>query len=294
MTVIENVPARVDDRARRVIADPANAWRDEPEQRKRAWAARHGVDVRDLAGGAELDERLESVLGTPDFLPGRWLRQGRAAADAVARIRTRDSLGSGFLVTPWLLLTNNHVLPDAATAAASTATFRFEDDEDDRRPEARKFALAPERCFVTDEALDFTLVAVAAPDGEPAPGATFGCIAAKGAVGKILVGMPVNIVQHPQGRAKEIAVRNNLLLTVDDTNMLTYGTDTEPGSSGSPVFNDDWELIALHHAGGSEAPGRLVGNEGIRISAIVRHVATVAAAEPNVLLAEFLTIAGSP
>ncbi|GAA0810184.1 trypsin-like serine peptidase [Spirilliplanes yamanashiensis] len=296
MTIIANEPTfePISDRARRVGADPDDAWRDEPEPRKRAYAARHGIDVAAVASEAELDRRLESVVGAADFLPGRWLRQGRAAADAVARIRTGSSLGSGFLVTPSLLMTNNHVLPDAATAAVSTATFRFEDDEDEQRPEATRFGLDPQRCFVTDEALDFTLVAVAQPPGAPAPGATYGCIAAKAATGKILEGMPVNIVQHPQGRAKEIAVRHNLLLSVDDATTLTYGTDTEPGSSGSPVFNDDWELVALHHAGGGDAPGRLVGNRGIRISAIVRHVAAVAGPVPGELLAEFLTIAGTP
>jgi V8-like Glu-specific endopeptidase len=31
---------------------------------------------------------------------------------------------------------------------------------------------------------------------------------------------------------------------------VQYTTDTLPGSSGSPVFNDNWEVVALHHAGG--------------------------------------------
>lgn len=298
MTIIENTvpppPPPLSDRARQVGADPANAWRDEPEQRKRAYATRHGIDVSDVTGTAELDRRLESVLGRPDFQPARWLRQGRAAADAVGRIRTPGFLGTGFLVTPWLLLTNNHVLPDAATAAGSTVTFRFEDDEDEQRPEAAKFELAPEKCYLTAADLDFTLVAVAPAGDGPAPGATYGCIAARGVTGKILEGMPVNIVQHPQGRAKEIAVRNNLLLSVDDADTLSYGTDTEPGSSGSPVFNDDWELVALHHAGGGDAPGRTVGNTGIRISAIVRRITEVAGADPDELVADFLRIAGTP
>jgi endonuclease G len=55
-----------------------------------------------------------------------------------------------------------------------------------------------------------------------------------------------------------------------------------PGSSGSPVFNDQWEVIALHHWGeptimttpdGKEL--RKDVNEGIRISAIVRALTTL-------------------
>jgi endonuclease/exonuclease/phosphatase family metal-dependent hydrolase len=53
--------------------------------------------------------------------------------------------------------------------------------------------------------------------------------------------------------------------------VLRYRTDTEPGSSGSPVFNNDWQLVALHHAGYREDGGTAV-NEGIRISAIVAHL----------------------
>jgi V8-like Glu-specific endopeptidase len=31
---------------------------------------------------------------------------------------------------------------------------------------------------------------------------------------------------------------------------VQYLTDTLPGSSGSPVFDADWNVVALHHSGG--------------------------------------------
>ena len=53
---------------------------------------------------------------------------------------------------------------------------------------------------------------------------------------------------------------------------LQYSTDTMPGSSGSPVFNDLWQVIALHHAGGdlqsNDQGDRRFVNEGILMSAI--------------------------
>jgi V8-like Glu-specific endopeptidase len=45
-----------------------------------------------------------------------------------------------------------------------------------------------------------------------------------------------------------------------------------PGSSGAPVFNDSWEVIAIHHGGGdlqvnAKGKKRFI-NEGILMSAI--------------------------
>jgi endonuclease G len=199
--------------------------------------------------------------------------------------------GTGFLASPWLLVTNHHVLPDVATAAATQVTFRDEEDARGRTTRAVKLRLDPGRCFLTSpvDELDYTAVAVEEVNGKP-PGKVFGSIPMVGATGKILAGHPVNIVQHPGGRAREIAIRNNLLVGVDDARYLTYLTDTEPGSSGSPVLNDTWELVALHSRAepGRDAQGRpidvdgqvttddtpesrrtWVANKGIRCSAIV-------------------------
>lgn len=63
------------------------------------------------------------------------------------------------------------------------------------------------------------------------------------------MGEPIFMIQHPKGRTQEVVlfenkVINNGLLK----NYLRYTTDADYGSSGSPVFNAQWELVALHHA----------------------------------------------
>src|SRR5262249_16458385 len=64
----------------------------------------------------------------------------------------------------------------------------------------------------------------------------------------VLVRQYVNIIQHPQGRPKQVALRDNQVIDLLD-DFLHYRADTEPGSSGAPVFNDFWELVGLHHSG---------------------------------------------
>ncbi|WP_353642096.1 DNA/RNA non-specific endonuclease [Mesorhizobium sp. WSM2239] len=249
---------------------------------------------------------VERVIGpTKDFLSAEFFDLGSLAMRSVARIRTElgggVSYGTGFMVTPSLLLTNEHVLESAEWAAASVAEFDYQRDRLGKGKPVQSFHLDPDRFFLNDKALDFALVAV-----RPAPGvgnarlADFGFCPLVGVEGKILVTDPVNIVQHPQGRMKEVVIRENELSALplgDLDGFAHYLGDTEPGSSGSPVFNDRWEVVALHH---SSVPARdgagnyltrdgtvwdedsmpveeiaWVGNEGIRISRIINRLKQV-------------------
>lgn len=225
---------------------------------------------------ASAGEVLEAVIGKADFLDVRYLEAGVAAARAVGRIHIHDNsggggFGTGSLVTPRLLLTNRHVLPDAETATTSQVEFNFQLGLDGQPLPSRIFELDPNLFFLNDAALDFALVAVAAT---PEVLAEFGVNRFVEASGKAGVGEFATVIQHPAARRKEISLRENQI--VDETEqMLHYASDTEPGSSGSPVFNDQWEIVALHHAS-TRAPGRseLGGlvNEGIRISRIAAFV----------------------
>lgn len=60
----------------------------------------------------------------------------------------------------------------------------------------------------------------------------------------------VPIIQHPEGKIKQVALKSNHIKAFTDNNRkVFYATDTLKGSSGSPVFNLNWEVVALHHAG---------------------------------------------
>lgn len=230
----------------------------------------------------------EALRGeTIDFLPTPFLELGAHVARAVGKVVVSfggaTEEGSGMLVAPGVLLTNQHVLPHAAAAADATVAFDFEDDRRPNRRVMTTYALDPGRGFVASpevDGLDFALVAVGQRVSGPASLDELPTCPLMDSPDRHRIGMPVNIIQHPGGRQRVVALRENRLLH-RTPQVLLYETDTEPGSSGAPVFNDFWELVALHHYGepylaldGGATLSNPALNEGIRISAIVADLRT--------------------
>lgn len=172
-----------------------------------------------------------------------------------------------------MLLTNNHVLTDEDDALFSLAQFDYELGLDLKEKEIKNFRLAPNRFFMTNERLDFTLVAVEETSADGTKLSDYNFLPLLSRKGGILVGEHLSIIQHPSGAPKMVANRENKILDIFD-DFIHYETDTEPGSSGSAVYNDEWIVIALHHAGVPDPKDstKYIANEGIRISSIVQFV----------------------
>lgn len=80
------------------------------------------------------------------------------------------------------------------------------------------------------------------------------------------------IMQHPQGAPLKLVIDTDAIIGMNENRTrVTYKTNTEPGSSGSPSFNKDWELVSLHHSGDPnfDPDHKPEYNEGIPISAIM-------------------------
>lgn len=206
--------------------------------------------VRDNDGVSAAADALERILGRNDLIGVEFLAAAMVASRSVGRvlIRTRPGYvvgyGSGAMVSPRLFLTNNHVVGTVERAALCSVEFDYEYSATGQLRNARAFSFAPEDFFLTHAGLDFTLVAVRPESGLE----DFGWLTLKDDDGAVLQDEYVNIVQHPGGRPKQVALRDNKVTDILP-DFLHYRADTEPGSSGAPVFNDQWEFVGLHHSG---------------------------------------------
>ena len=255
------------------------------------------VDARD-ARAERLDEvsryesadgrNLEAVLGQERFKGMRWWLTGLERCRAVARIESMyaDAIGTGFLVngkelSPELpdlvLVTNGHVVPEGLPYGQAFAVFHgLVGDEESAR---RRFEVVRWWWYEPARApdLDISILELDAYPSQVTPM-------------PLAVEMPrlgtmtpprAYVIGHPSGlETPQFSLQDNLLIDYDDA-VVHYRSPTEHGSSGSPVFDATWSLIAVHHAGGLEIPklhgdgGTYPANEGIAVSAIKAKLVTV-------------------
>jgi len=196
------------------------------------------------------------------------LQRMLALAPSVCLLRVDNAhgefFGTGFRIGKDLILTNEHVLyPNHAVASAVHADFNF--DVDGSGASVNAVSLTGDVASIAgDAADDWAIVKVAGMD------AAWPIIDLAGAKPPA-TGDFTYILQHPSGQRKRLGYVRNMITEVTDR-VVHYLTDTEPGSSGAPVFDAAGQCIALHHAGGQ--PTTIAGkppvskNEGIRISRV--------------------------
>jgi V8-like Glu-specific endopeptidase len=211
---------------------------------------------------SQVPETKEKIIHRDDMVTFSFMEAGLRAAAAVMKLRVPRYengqarmhqgnpmiyMGTGWLLTPSLVMTNHHVInarnegePPAVEAdlklQAQSARAYLDFDADDLKGNE-----IPIQCIEAwDSGLDYAILRVNDTGRAPLRRAT----------GMLILGndpVPVNIIQHPGGRGKRYAIRNNLV-SATTANDLRYFTDTESGSSGSPIFNDFWEVVGLHRA----------------------------------------------
>ncbi|SEO14347.1 trypsin-like peptidase domain-containing protein [Niastella yeongjuensis] len=220
----------------------------------------HLVNGAPRVNVAAIPERQELIVNTDDTLPILFMEMGVKIARSVSKLKVQAfengqpkmlgtgmpqvGNGTGWLLTESILVTNHHVInarregePDASDADLQlqgnnlVAIFDFDDATVEGTPVTGTSLLG------SNKALDYALIRITAT-GRPG---------LKPAKERLSSANPVavNIIQHPGGKAKRVGIRNNLVSASTDVD-LRYFTDTDGGSSGSPVLNDSWEVVALH------------------------------------------------
>ena len=192
------------------------------------------------------DGQAEAIIvaGQPTFLDVSFLAVGVDRARSVCRILGRfpeEVSGTGFRIGEQLLLTNHHVLFDHQRGdrkvISAEAWFNYESDERGKPRKIVQIECDPDS-VVGEKADDWAVIRAVEPipdDFPPLP----------------LVGSQapkeddrVYIIQHPNGLPKKVAFQHNLVRAVTPE-TIQYWTDTDLGSSGSPVFDETWQVVGL-------------------------------------------------
>jgi endonuclease G, mitochondrial len=240
-------------------------------------------------------EKKEAIVGVDDMVDFAFLAGGTSVGRSVARIlvpRFENGAqvlatsgapwrmtGTAWMIAPTLMLTNHHVINarNSDEAAASEADFMqqgknaaLEFDFDAQGSAVTSVSAATVE--VASAELDYAVLRLASNPGRAA--LRFHPLKVTFTPATYL---PVNIVQHPRGLPKRIAFRNNLI-TGADADTVRYFTDTDFGSSGSPVCDDNWRVLALHRGAefvkGVMFQGKSTAfvNFGSQIQAVLSHI----------------------
>lgn len=239
------------------------------------WRRWHGGETQPIPVPLPSDQQ-EALISGPQRdsrLPFAFVEAANAVARSIARLavprifdgqqQNEWGLGTGWLIAPNLLITNHHVIEcrdcqlppwGSGEAPATLTDFRLQAEQvvarfDFYREQdliAKPFLECHgARLLASSKQLDYALLELVETD-KIADRQPLRLVHRQPA---LVRGSRLNIVQHPQGGPLQYAIRNNFFVQLGATNdFVRYQTDTERGASGSPVCDDRWQVLALHHA----------------------------------------------
>lgn len=213
----------------------------------------------------------------------------------VGNIHKGSMYGTAWLIAPGLLMTNYHVIEarqkhahysKVLDIAATVAEVGIQVEQAiawfDYRSEGDKEYI-PCRCtqvLAYNEALDYAIIQLDISNQcaqRPPLQIVLEPI-------QLSLGDRLNIPQHSGGGPLQFAIRNNFFVQHGTTAaVIQYQTDTEPGASGSPVCDDKWRVIALHHASTHIEQPQQVPQEVIIGKAVSVHLLNQAIAIHTIL-----------
>jgi endonuclease G, mitochondrial len=197
----------------------------------------------------------EAVFDGDDRLDINFLDKCLLVSKSIAKVsyvlNRRRVEATGFLIAPGLFITNNHVIADQNQAALATILFDYRFSASGILQTGPTFRLNPQGCFITNVALDYTIIAVEETSSFSSARITDrDYIRLIPQTGKATDFDFVTIIQHPDGQPMRISLRENEVVDANSfKDVIWYRADTGHGTSGSPVLNDSAQLAALHSSG---------------------------------------------
>jgi Trypsin-like peptidase domain/Effector-associated domain 1 len=248
---------------------------------------------------------FESIVSrnNPAFDIGLWLKRLTEIKLRVCRIDINGSAqGTGFLIGPEAVLTNFHVVEpvwnEQPSKSALSCLFDYELLADGRTTPGLRVQVAPQggilvhskysaaekegkpdRTLPNLNELDFALLRLSVPvGGQPTAGPLSEQRGWEIMPQKPLpfeVDDPIMIAQHPRGAPMKLAMDTTGVIGPNrNCTRIRYRTNTEEGSSGAPVFDRNWKLLALHHYGDPAWIFRPKYNQGVLALALIRDAIT--------------------
>ena len=217
----------------------------------------------------------------------------------VCRISFADGAkpqGTGFLVGPSTVLTNYHVMEPVIKGSVPASEVRAQFDyatltngkiDNGTRVQLAKEWLIDSSPYnqmdvdgqgpaPTLEQLDFAVIRLKRAMGNQAIGEKSTAQSPTRSWIDLSAHAPVpakdtaiHIVQHPNGETMKLATDTKSVIGANATgSRLRHRTNTQGGSSGSPTFNADFDLVALHN-GGDPVSVTAKFNQGVPIAPIL-------------------------
>lgn len=238
---------------------------------------------------------LERLLGLTEELGVEFLDQAGDAARCVGRVRSidpatgEDRVAAGVLISPRLLLTTAAVAPNSRVADSARVEFGDRYDRDGLIRAPRVFRLEPETFFHADPALGFAVVAVEETNAEGRDLGRRGYATLIEDEGGLLVGERLSIVDPTERDRQRLSIRTRRVIDRVES-YCHHEADSPAPLPGAPMFNDQWELVAIHttplpSVGGTAQRER--AGEALLISEVARVLKLrLMSADPDPILLE--------